>query len=183
MTAGRFEPRLGQAFGHFGCAHRALHLGIETVDDRPRRAGGKREREVGRHERVLAAARLGERRDVRHQRRTLRRPDRERAHAAVTHEAQHRGRGADRYGGFARRDRLHRRADALVRDVHEVDAEARLERLDVSAPCCRCRLRNSGSRAAAVDELGGVARTLAVDGARTARRSRCRRRRESFVGS
>ena len=95
-------------------------------------AGGQGEGEIGRRHGVLAGARLGERR---HSGRSgerfgelmasaRRRPSR-------TKPSTRRGR-CDGDAGIAGHHALHRRAGALVRDVHEIDGEPRLERLELS---------------------------------------------------
>src|SRR5262245_27843293 len=130
-AAGGLEPRGAKALRQLGRRERAFHRLVQPLDDRPRRPGGKREGEIGRHKRVVVAAGLSQRRDLRQQRRAVLRTDGERAQPSVAHESEHRRRRRNGESRLAGDDTLNRRACALVRYVRKVNAEPRLQSFDV----------------------------------------------------
>src|SRR5262245_24026099 len=132
-AAGGLEPRGAKTLRELGRRERAFHRLVQPLDDRPRRSGGKREGEIGRHERIVVAAGLGQRRDLGQQRRAALRTDGERAQPAVAHEAEHRRRRRDGESRLAGDDALNRRARALVGNVRKVDAE-------IGRASCRARV-------------------------------------------
>src|SRR5689334_22741918 len=114
-----FERERVEARARFRQLHDAIDLGVQLVDDRGRRTGGREEREP----RVIGKSReagFGNRRDIRQDGRTLRTGDRNGANAPgldQRHRRRHRGGGNRHLVARRRVDRL-RRSHRHVRDIH-----------------------------------------------------------------